>query len=50
MDKTFLTSNADGAAHRKVNAASDALGKHTVNVTIKYKTRMGKSKQLIKTD
>jgi gliding motility-associated protein GldM len=38
---------ADGAAHRKVRA-SDALGKHTIMVNIKYKDQDGKDQTVSK--
>ncbi|HLG39277.1 MAG TPA: gliding motility protein GldM [Chitinophagaceae bacterium] len=37
----------DGAAHRKMKA-SDALGKHTINVNIKYKDQDGKDQTVSK--
>lgn len=37
----------DGAAHRKVNAAA-SLGKHTVQVNIKYKDQDGKDQSITK--
>ena len=39
----------DGAAHRKMNAAT-TLGKHIINVTVKFKDQEGKDQGNNKTD